>query len=1505
REVSLRTPGKAYVLREFRVAFASAAELEPLSFAAAEELLAQVVRDEPPDASLEDTMRDGPRESADLPRFAKRTRDQPWYRSYRATLAQTFEHHETQLFGAPIGTVVIVSTLDEDPFKCFEQLCSPHFLPSGMKSGLYDANIPRFYVLVHDLSQEGATAVDVQAMEARMRQALPPGSFFLVTLENDLTTRSAEPQARSSQVAANAKLFGPFDESTIGSMSKEGSLSPGYNLTANDIDALGKFAGALMMNGILSALETRLFALDTRVTAQRKGLRNTFRSFWKKPKTASDASTGATLSDQQRGLQQERGYEQQAQQSFGVEQPHRRVRYLHDSIEANIRLLADIAFMVQDYEMAASVYRLARDDFGSDREHLHQGSAMQMIALCNLMKGSNERDVLDYLRRAQACFREALNAARSKTDKSEQESESAIAARFMTHSTMYFVDVVLAMGGSARIFREATELLARASLEETHLCSALLLEKTGLFLIYQELASSGQWSFNGGLQVVGDEEFSSVTHRLRKFGFHMVMASLLFRKSKNVEHALRCFATVRNIYNGTSWINIQNHIDNTMAQHADALGDLDHALAFWVETLARGGMPQIKQASVIEETKERLEGTSREDPWPFALPVVRDQGIVVIVQHNSSVQPELAPSRPVWAVEELQEHVSLSHAGDTGPRHAQRQTVALRKRQAEATWSSLQERLDKVSPRAGAAEDAFKFRRGKKAAWQANEPETCFVGEPLFVDVPLRNPCALALTLSQVGLVAQVVDEQGDKHRSGDDDFAAWLDVHTLNSVVLEEDREQMVRLLVTPRQPGVLSILGMQWKLFGLAKVERLFVIEGPKLNEEKEHRVSGARATDMRLNKTVKQKAAWFGAELDCPTEVLSGQLMNLALDVINLGQLPCQGAVQVACNLPSVCMSGQTQEEGFAVGDVLAKRLDEAGTIFELPVADLEPGLPMSVPMVVRLGKPGLQVLRMLLRYSDGNVVRYVRVAHKLMVLPSVEIETRTLRCPQSLSDCLVTCTVRNLAREPICLSQVCGLSGHWELQHIQGGQEDAGCALAVGECKVLVFRAVKRQNDATQSSSVLPLGLPDAATAKPNAEEEEQDGVSDACRLHLLLLEHAERVLTDRSAAHARFLRFKDQLDSEGRLPVSIQEIRRLNRQGSTDAVFELLHHLEAQGKAQEGEPDPCELASLYWPPRDKLLHMVFEWRTETQGLLGQHQLLSQSMETPNPFRVVASYAQTCVSRTLDVAVTVCNWSDKDAELAVLDIGRVDKMSWMGPTRRHLPCMHPGDAHTFSLRAVFHSSGVFNLNCFRVSYRGETFGFEESSMFCTVQNHLDDPLEPLDLPEDQHESLPSPAAVSAHTPGSLLSADVREEESFLWAEHSRSVASPPLGDGMALEHANVQVGNQGLMEPDTSGSDVVDVEHQLGVHAENDGQDDEEEEAARDPSSPRLARLSKESSMELEAEIRDMLGDDEDDEDDEEAVEDSSRTSAAAAQEADNDEDDDDDDEALLRKIEDEL
>lgn len=111
----------------------------------------------------------------------------------------------------------------------------------------------------------------------------------------------------------------------------------GSYLHGDDVMALRSFTASLIQKGVLPELQRRMATLDATIASARKGIRNALKSFWRKPKAASDrAHRGAVL-------------------------------YPHDSIEAQIRTLADLAFVIRDYDHAVSLYRMAKEDFKSDK----------------------------------------------------------------------------------------------------------------------------------------------------------------------------------------------------------------------------------------------------------------------------------------------------------------------------------------------------------------------------------------------------------------------------------------------------------------------------------------------------------------------------------------------------------------------------------------------------------------------------------------------------------------------------------------------------------------------------------------------------------------------------------------------------------------------------------------------------------------------------------------------------------------------------------------------------------------------------------------------------------------------------------------------------------------------------------------------------------------------------------------------------------------------------------
>lgn len=111
------------------------------------------------------------------------------------------------------------------------------------------------------------------------------------------------------------------------------------------------------------------------VNETRKGVKNVLKSFWRKPRDEAISPSSSPKSSQ--GLS---------------------IRYRYDRIETQILLLADISFIIKDYETALSMYKLVRDDYKADKSNFHLAHTYIMIALCYFLAEPHRvRDVQSQL----------------------------------------------------------------------------------------------------------------------------------------------------------------------------------------------------------------------------------------------------------------------------------------------------------------------------------------------------------------------------------------------------------------------------------------------------------------------------------------------------------------------------------------------------------------------------------------------------------------------------------------------------------------------------------------------------------------------------------------------------------------------------------------------------------------------------------------------------------------------------------------------------------------------------------------------------------------------------------------------------------------------------------------------------------------------------------------------------------------------------------------------------
>jgi hypothetical protein len=413
---------------------------------------------------------------------------------------------------------------------CLQELYTnlSYYVPPCFQNGLCDLQMVRKEVLVLHDNQDQASA---SLPEANLRRDLQQNFGPQATL---LRINSLQPVT---------------DESN--DLWKQGGRC-GQCLSANDMALLKRYVSTtLVASCLLPAIERRIVELNNIVTDRKKGVKNVWKSLWR----TSNAVPTTTIptSDQ----------EDEAAPSHEHVAASYVVKYRHDSIESQTRLLADTLFWCKDFESASGMYRLIKDDFKTDRAMSYYGSVHEMIALClyQMDPYGKARDIFSHLETALLSY--------TRASMTEEEDLFLIAHRTITgsagggrsltvpHATRLATRLCLVLSSSRPLTSgrhlEVADLLASASSQETALGAAVLLEQ-----------SSAHY-YRAGM--------------FRKYAFHMLMSGHMFRASGQDHHAFRCFTSALYIYHDYGkWDVLHHHLRSALAAQLYSLGRMALAL---------------------------------------------------------------------------------------------------------------------------------------------------------------------------------------------------------------------------------------------------------------------------------------------------------------------------------------------------------------------------------------------------------------------------------------------------------------------------------------------------------------------------------------------------------------------------------------------------------------------------------------------------------------------------------------------------------------------------------------------------------------------------------------------------------------------------------------------------------------------------------------------------------------------------------------------------------------
>lgn len=250
-----------------------------------------------------------------------------------------------------------------------------------------------------------------------------------------------------------------------------------------------------------------------------------------------------------------------------------------DSAELQARLVGDLAFLLQNYERAHSSYNDAKG--GLSPISVCYAGALEMHALSAFMMSSTKKDVVTYLEEAYSNY---LNVVRS----------TSLALR-----TIMFLSEVMK---ERNMYRELTQLILvkTTSSEDDDVRNALFLEQ------------------------VAHAFLRTRPPMIRKYAFHMVLASHRYYRAMQRIHSQRVLKHALDVYAMKGWSLAEDFICFSLARYSFSLHKMDDASAYFEQLLSHecSQSPQQQLTNLKEYIfvqKQRLNNMAVSQQVPLSM----------------------------------------------------------------------------------------------------------------------------------------------------------------------------------------------------------------------------------------------------------------------------------------------------------------------------------------------------------------------------------------------------------------------------------------------------------------------------------------------------------------------------------------------------------------------------------------------------------------------------------------------------------------------------------------------------------------------------------------------------------------------------------------------------------------------------------------------------------------------------------------------------------------------
>lgn len=294
--------------------------------------------------------------------------------------ATTATPHET--FGHPVANVIAISSRNPNALETLRQLYADGNTGDKRLPDWIQQDYLRYYVLIHDEERDDITESNKLYDQMKRHFGLHchllrlRSSQCVVTDDDSTQIPQCEwlsPREHLSGVGEAGKII-PLIMSYFfhANILSETLVDLGTDgtpyLFESDATAIKSFVRELMVQSVIPFMENRVAVWNDQVASRRRGISGRLAAVSRRWPFGSSSRSGIGSSGGNSG-----NYD--TTHNF----------YAPESPEATLRKMADFAFMLRDWKIAASTYDMIRSDFGNDKAWKYHAGAHEMCAVSMLL----------------------------------------------------------------------------------------------------------------------------------------------------------------------------------------------------------------------------------------------------------------------------------------------------------------------------------------------------------------------------------------------------------------------------------------------------------------------------------------------------------------------------------------------------------------------------------------------------------------------------------------------------------------------------------------------------------------------------------------------------------------------------------------------------------------------------------------------------------------------------------------------------------------------------------------------------------------------------------------------------------------------------------------------------------------------------------------------------------------------------------------------------------------